>query len=68
MPRHSDENSIVMALEAIEVNPKLSLYAAAKIYKVSYTTLRQRQKGRCPRCEVEPNSRKLTELEEESII
>ncbi len=59
---------MVLALEALEKDPKLRLRAAAKIYSVPYTTLYHRRAGRPPRRDTTPNSKKLTQSEEEAIV
>ncbi|KFZ23176.1 hypothetical protein V502_02347 [Pseudogymnoascus sp. VKM F-4520 (FW-2644)] len=68
MPTLLYEARLVLALEAINNNRKLSLRAVAKIYNVSRTTLTQRRNGRTARRDTIPNLRKLTELEEEAIV
>jgi len=62
------EARILMALEAIKKSEKLSVLAAAKIYDVSETTLRSRRNGRLTRRDIPANSRKLTDLEEKTIV
>ena len=63
-----DESRVLMALKAIQNSHKLSIRAAAKIYKVPATTIRDRCNGRPTRRETPANSRKLTDLEERAII
>ena len=62
------EARVIMALEAIRNDKKLSVRAAAKIYEVPRTTLTRRRAGRHVRRDTSPNSRKLTKLEEEAIV
>ena len=62
------EARINLALKAIGENPKLSLFAASKIYSVSYTTLYNRRAGRPTRRDTTPNSRRLTDSEEKAIV
>jgi hypothetical protein len=62
------ESRVILALEAIQNDIKLSIRAAAKIYKVNRVTLSNRRAGRPARCDTTPNSKKLTELEEEAIV
>ena len=62
------EARINLALEAVRENPKLSLFAASKIYSVSYTTLYNRRAGRPTRRDIPANSRNLTDLEEQTIV
>ena len=64
----SDENQIVLAIQAIKDDPMLSLRGAARIYSVDFSTLAHRQRGRTCRRDTIPNSRKLTDLEEFTII
>ena len=59
---------MLLALEALQKNNKLSLRAASKIHKVSRTTLTMRRDGRPARHDLPANSRKLTDLEEKTII
>ena len=68
MPSHSYEARVILALEAIEKDNSLSILAAAKIYNVSHTTVRQRRAGRPARCDTSANSRKLTDSEERAIV
>jgi len=62
------EAKVVLALEALEKDSKLSLRAAAKIYSVPYTTLYRRRAGRPLRRDTTPNSKKLTQSKEEAIV
>jgi len=62
------ESRIIMALRAMENDPKLSLRGAATTYKVSPMTLSARRDGRPLRRDIPANSRKLTDLEEETIV
>jgi hypothetical protein len=68
MSSASRESRVILALEAIQKNPKLSLHAAAKIYNVTVNTIRNRQDGKPARCDTTPNSRRLTNLEEKAIV
>jgi DDE superfamily endonuclease len=68
MPSDSYEARVILALEAIERDNKLSILAAAKIYNVSHTTVRQRRAGRPARRDTPTNSRKLTDSEERAIV
>ena len=68
MPSDSYEARLILALEAIKKDNKLSVLAAAKTYNVSHTTLRQRRAGRPARRDTPANSRKLTDLEETAIV
>jgi hypothetical protein len=68
MPSTSKEAQIILALEALQNDKKLSLRAAAKIYNVDHTTLSRRRAGRLARRDLPANSRKLTDLEEKVIV
>ena|SRR5436305_1571711 len=68
MSQPSNEARILLALQALQNNPKLHLRRAATIYKVGYSTLRDRQHGIQSRSDCIPNSRKLSDLEEEIIV
>ena len=57
-----------MANAAFEQGQFRSNLAAANAYKVNKDTLRNRRNGMRPRRDCTPNSKKLTELEERSII
>src|SRR5450432_4800632 len=62
------ESDMTLALNALRMTRKLTLSRAAKIYKVPRTTLRNRYYGISSRHDTKPNSRKLTDLEEEVIV
>ncbi|RKK06667.1 hypothetical protein BFJ65_g18565 [Fusarium oxysporum f. sp. cepae] len=62
------EARVNLALEAIQKDQNLSIRAAAKIYGVSDRTIRRRRDGSAARHDTVPNSRKLTQLEEEVIV
>lgn len=64
----SYEARVNLALEAIRKDQNLSIRAAAKIYSVSDRTIRRRRDGSSARRDTVPNSRKLTQLEEEAIV
>ena len=64
----SNENQILLALAAIERDPSLSYRRAAKIYNISYSTLRDRYTGRPSRHDVTPKAKNLVDLEEEVIV
>ena len=59
---------MLLALQALQNNPKLSIRRAAEIYSIHYRTLHRRQKGIQSRRDTIPNSRKLSNLEEEILI
>ena len=68
MPTTSNEAQLVLALNALQKDPNLKVTTAAKIYTVNRSTLRQRRAGRPTRRDIPANSRKLTDLEEQTII
>jgi DNA-binding transcriptional regulator YiaG len=53
---------IILAIEAIRTSKKLSRRSAAKFYKVSESTLRDRMTGRATLRERRPANHKLTKL------
>lgn len=59
---------MVLAIEAIQKDPQLSARAAAKIYDITHSTLSTHLKGITSRRDTMPNSRKLTDLEEKTIV
>jgi transcriptional regulator with XRE-family HTH domain len=68
MPSTSKEAMLTLALQALQNNDKLSEQAVAKIYGVDRSTLARRRAGKPARQDITPKSRKLTELEEETIV
>ncbi|RKK79343.1 hypothetical protein BFJ71_g16262 [Fusarium oxysporum] len=62
------EARILLALRALQNDPKLSLRRAAGIYQVRYWTLHLRQKGILSTHDSIPKSRKLSDLEEQIIV
>ncbi|OBS16229.1 hypothetical protein FPOA_13034 [Fusarium poae] len=62
------ETRILLALRALQNDPKLSLRRAAGIYQVRYWTLYRRQKGILSTRDSIPKSRKLSDLEEQIIV
>jgi hypothetical protein len=68
MPITQNEAQIVLAIQAMESNKKLSLGAAAKAYSVPYNTLKRRRNGIAPRADSIANSRNLDPLEEQVIV
>ena len=68
MATSSRESQILLAIEAIERNPKLSRRRAAAIYNVPESSLRDRMNGRTSRRDCRPNSHKLIDIEEETIL
>ena len=68
MTQSSNEARILLALQALQNNPKLGIRRAASIYEVKYGTLRNRKNGIQSRCDSIPNSRRLSDLEEKIIV
>lgn len=68
MESTSKEARVNLALAALERNPAPSIRAAAKIYNVPKTTILRRRKHQLSRRDTMPNSRKLTNLEESTIV
>jgi hypothetical protein len=68
MSQSNNEARILLALQAYQADPKLSLRRAAKIYNVYFQTLHYRSQGRQARSDCIPNSRKLSDLEEQVIV
>jgi hypothetical protein len=62
------ESRIILALEAMKNKPELTLRRAAIICNVPLMTLSARRDGRPVRRDIIANSRKLTDLEEKTII
>jgi hypothetical protein len=68
MPPTSKEERVILALKAIQNDKKLSLRAAAKLYDVPVSTISRRRAGQLVRRDCLANSRKLTDLEEQTIV
>ncbi|KJK73921.1 hypothetical protein H634G_10782 [Metarhizium anisopliae BRIP 53293] len=68
MVTKSDEGQLMLALRAIERCPELSNREAARIYSVCHMTLMRRRNGQSARGDKIANSRKLTNLEESTIV
>ena len=68
MASPSYEARMNLAVEAIRTDKKLKTATAAKLYNVRRETLRDRLAGRPARRDIPANSRKLTDLEESTII
>jgi hypothetical protein len=68
MPSQSNEANIILAVQAIHSDPKLSIRKAASIYNAPYTTLHHRLQGIMARRDCTPKSRALTKTEEETIL
>jgi hypothetical protein len=68
MESSSNESRLILALEALDDNPHLSVRKAATIYSVSRTTIHAQRAGRPSRCDKPANLRKLTDLEEKVLL
>ncbi|RKK10678.1 hypothetical protein BFJ66_g14706 [Fusarium oxysporum f. sp. cepae] len=68
MSQPSDESRILLALQALQNNPKLTARRAAEIYQVGRMILWRRHKGIQSRRDTIQKSRKLSDLEEEIIV
>jgi len=64
----SNEASIILALQALGRNENLSVRRVVEIYKVCDRTLGRRRAGMPARRDILANSRKLTDLEEKTIV
>ena len=64
----SNEVDIQLAISSISTRQIQGSRAAAAIYSVAETTLRRRRAGIPSRRDCKPNSKKLTQLEEEVIV
>ena len=64
----SNEADVQLAISSITAKQIKSSRSAAAIYSVAETTLRCRRAGRPARRDCQPNSKKLTQLEEEVIV
>jgi hypothetical protein len=68
MESTSTESRVILAIQALENNPSLTTRRAVEIYNCPRTTLRDRRAGRQSRRDIQPKSRKLTNLEESVIV
>ena len=68
MRQKNDESQVILALQAMQNDKKLSARAAGKIYHVDHEKLSRRRRGMQSRCNISANSRRLTDLEESTIV
>jgi hypothetical protein len=68
MSQPSSEARALLALQTLQNNTKLSIQRAAKNYDISEYRLRRRQHGIQPRRDSIPNSRTLSDLDEQIIV
>jgi hypothetical protein len=64
----SNESRIILAIEALKNDPKLTERAAAGIYKVPRATLADRRARKLSRRHITANGRKLTNTEESVLL
>ena len=62
------EARILLALQALNHDPKQTVRSIAKAYNIPEATLRHRSKGRPSRRDQPANSRNLTDLEESVLV
>ena len=65
--RANQEGRLLLAIQALKNDEKLSVRRAARIFEVPETTLRERRSGITERATTRANNHKLTQLEEESL-
>jgi hypothetical protein len=68
MSQSSNEARILLALQALQNTPELSIRRAASNYKVPRNTLSRRYNGIQSRRDWIPKSRRLSDLEEQIIV
>ncbi|KAH7471612.1 hypothetical protein FOMA001_g13257 [Fusarium oxysporum f. sp. matthiolae] len=68
MPQSSNEARILLALQALRDNPKLTVLRAANIYNVNRSTLGRRQHGILSTRDTPTKSRKLSDQEEQIVV
>ncbi|KAM5528987.1 transposase [Fusarium oxysporum f. sp. phaseoli] len=68
MSNYNTENHILLALRALQNNPKLKLRPTARAYQVDYWKLRRRYNGIQSQLDRVPKPRRLSDLEEKIII
>jgi len=64
----SNEARLFLTLNTLKKDPKLRLSTTVRTYSVPYNTLRDRRAGQPVRHDIPTNLRKLTDLEENTII
>jgi hypothetical protein len=68
MSQPSNEARLVLALQALRDDPKLSIRRAAQIYEVNRNTLSNRKKGMPSQRDITVKPRKLSNLEEQVLL
>ena len=64
----SQEARIILAIQALQKDPKLSVRAIAQLYQIPCTTLRERRRDIPARRDTPANSTKLTPIEETVLL
>ena len=62
------EGRIALALDALKQGHFTSFRGAAQSYDVEWKTLSRRFCGQLPQCDTRPSNRKLTEIEESTLV
>ena len=68
MQIQTQEARVILAIEAIRSNQKISCRAAARLYNVPEATVRYRMHGRATMADRRPKAQNLTAIEEEVIV
>src|SRR3569623_47960 len=68
MPKQYKEANLILAIQAMKNDPKLSRRLAASIYEVPEASLRRQMNGQHARCDIRNGMRKLTSAEEEALV
>ena len=62
------EGDVYLAVQDLQNKQVKSLRRAEELYSVPQRTIQRRRDGKRPRRDCEPNSKRLTKLEEEAIV
>ena len=62
------EGRIALAMDALKQGHFTSVRGAAKSYGIVYSTLQRRVHGKLARCDSRPTNRKLTDIEESTLV
>jgi hypothetical protein len=68
MPEQFKEARVLLAIQALQSNPKLRVLRAAKIYDVSENTFHNRINGKASKAETRPQNRLLNKIEEKVFL
>ena len=68
MLEQSKEARILLAIEALRSNSKLSVYKAATIYNILSSSLHDRMNSKTTKAEIQQKNRLLSELEEKVLL